>query len=94
MARRRATAAPPVAEGLRADLAAKYRDLGARYRGLSAGQPAGAAVFVSPFDRLADKLEAGEPVELYAALLPRWLPGRRPRHGRVRLERDGTITRI
>lgn len=93
MARRRPTATPAPADEVRAELAERYRDLGARFRGVGHG---GGEVprDWSPFDRLADKLEAGEPVELYAALLPRWLPGPRPRHGRVRLERDGTVTRI
>lgn len=93
MARRRSTGAPPMAEEVRATVARKYRRVGARYVGLGATGPGGGTVPPdwSPFDRLADDLAAGDPVELYAWQLPRWLPGR-PRRGRVVIDGDGTVS--
>lgn len=93
MARRRSTATETPPDEVRDELADRYRDLGARYRGLGAVGPSGGEVPPdwSPFDDLADDLEAGEVITLNAWQLPRWLPAR-PRRGRVRLERDGTIT--
>ena len=90
MARRRT--APAVAvDDVRPDLAAKYRRLAVRYAGI------GTADTVPPwsgrFADLADALETGEPVTLYAWQLPSWLPNR-PRSGRVLVTADGAVVRL
>ena len=93
MAKRRRTDGVEVDMGpvLRRELIERMRDRCARFRD-RIEYPDG-SVIVSPWPAQLATLEAGEPLEMLVCQLPAWA---RPSDcwGRVRVESDGSITRL
>ena len=73
---------------LRAELIDLARQRCERYRNVV---DVDRAVFVSPWPRILEALEAGNPVELLAFVVPAWARGPAGPSGRVLVDRDGSV---